>query len=76
MGEATGMPHTQRSDRPSRTQAANNIIHEGSVSLNLAESGASATNQSVHYRPSAPPIEDKNDLPPSYETLYPDRCAK
>lgn len=76
VGEASGGQHNQRSERHSRAQTDNNTINEGTVSLNLTNSGTSAPNQSAYYRPSAPPIEDKTDLPPSYETLYPDGIHK
>lgn len=75
VGETTGIPPSQRSDRQNRSQTANSIANEGSVSLNLT--GTSVPNQSAYYRPSAPPLDDKGgDLPPSYETLYPDDHAK
>lgn len=76
VGEATGMEMNQRTERPRRSHTANNTVNEGSVSLNLTSSGTTEPNRSAFYRPSAPPIEDKNDCPPSYEDLYPENNRK
>lgn len=71
IGEVSGSPSNQASDRSHRTRTPGDTgTSEGSVALNVS------SQQGSYYRPSAPPIEDKSDLPPSYDALFPDENNK
>lgn len=77
VGEATSVPTSERrSERRNRSPTLNRGQNDGDVALNLAPSSTSNNDQSAYYRPSAPPIEDKQDLPPAYDDLYPGQSTK
>lgn len=76
IGEATIVSQNQRTERNSRSRTTDAAVNEGSVTLNLASPAQPDNEQGAFYRPTAPSIEDKYDLPPSYDTLYPDRSNK
>lgn len=76
VGEAVSTSPNPRTDPNDRSNSANTALNEGAVELNLTATGPSDRDQSAYYRPSAPPLDEKHDSPPSYDALYPERNSK